>query len=428
MSDRWMRFVFVSLFVFAAAFAAVPPGAAAPVPTGLPGINVELTQLTWLDTQGKAAVPLSRVLTAELSFDAKAAPRLAGVKRGAFFNLYVSRGAEAPAWVVRNLYLRFPSEPWMLGSKPSVQFSLDLPQGVKVQGLSFTADLSAKPRREASLDKAAFRPVEVGVANYLVGGRNEQPQGKAISRLADNVPAWVGFVPAEKDGLGPDDLEESEEAEEFEELESGNTLVAMNEILAIDEDVNGCAPAAVARSIEYLLNQSPSTTTMPHPQDLYEDLYDLMDTDEEDGTYDDDLVAGKNAYNAANGLPIDTAMDNSGMGNIDVSDLIDQLNGGADVEILISWNGGSGHVAMVTSVTILPDGSVQITYVDDPTQGDGIASNQEHTIIVDPSDGSFGGGTVDGFVVETLQPVLPGPGPGPGPVPGPGTFHPLPFP
>src|SRR5262245_33239326 len=115
MSDRFLRSVFVSLFVLAAALAAVPPGAAAPVPTGLPGIHVELTQLTWLDTQGKAAVPLSRVVTAELSFDAKAAPQLTG-KTGAYFNLQVSHGGQAPAWVVRNLYLRFPSETWMLGS------------------------------------------------------------------------------------------------------------------------------------------------------------------------------------------------------------------------------------------------------------------------------------------------------------------------
>ena len=75
---------------------------------------------------------------------------------------------------------------------------------------------------------------------------------------------------------------------------------------------------------------------------------------------------------------------------------------GCDIDVLIAWNGGGGHAAMITSITELANGQYEITYVDDPNQGDGKAENQEHTITVNP-DGTFAGGRVFGFLVECLE-------------------------
>ncbi len=82
----------------------------------------------------------------------------------------------------------------------------------------------------------------------------------------------------------------------------------------------------------------------------------------------------------------------------------DAIAAGGDVEIMIAWSGGGGHAAMITSIVKWPDGSATITYVDDPTQGDGVAENQEHVIHVNP-DGTFDGGSIIGFQVETVDPL-----------------------
>ena len=64
--------------------------------------------------------------------------------------------------------------------------------------------------------------------------------------------------------------------------------------------------------------------------------------------------------------------------------------------------GGGGHAAMITDIVKFSDGSAMITYVDDPTQGDGMAKNQSHTIYV-LANGVFHQGTVDGFQIETID-------------------------
>lgn len=80
------------------------------------------------------------------------------------------------------------------------------------------------------------------------------------------------------------------------------------------------------------------------------------------------------------------------------------LEKGGDVELRIEFAGGVGHFATVTEITPLGDGKgFQIKYVDDPTQGDGKAENQEHTITTDKAGNitSGGGGKVTGFWVES---------------------------
>ena len=103
---------------------------------------------------------------------------------------------------------------------------------------------------------------------------------------------------------------------------------------------------------------------------------------------------------------------------------IDILNGGGDVEILINWTGGGGHVGMISSIVENEDGTYTITYIDDPEQEDGVAENEEVVIVVDANGDilSGGDGSIDGLLIETLHSDPPPPPPG-GPVLGGGTIH-----
>lgn len=353
-----------------AAAAPVPSVVLEPVPVALPsGVRVEFSQLNWLGEGDEPGFPLSRVGTAEFSFGPEAAPLVAG--DGAFLNIVTQVPGGTRSWAVRNLFVRYPSPAHMAGSHPSVQFSLTTPNGLRVPSLSYAMSVTSVPLLAAPSGPLAFVPV--ALENYLTGGRNGGGSGGSTIPLT--IGPWIGFpvIPAGT---------------------TTTTTVAADDIPAVDEGKMGCAPGAVARSIAYMTDDDTA-------QDIYDELYKDMKTDPANGgTTDPNTVAGKAAYAAAHGLDITTDLNSDGLGSI--GDAIDVLDDGGDVEILITWNNKSGHVAMVTSITDNGDGTYTVTYVDDPEQGDGKAENQEHTITVN-ADGSFAGGHVDGFITETLN-------------------------
>jgi hypothetical protein len=127
------------------------------------------------------------------------------------------------------------------------------------------------------------------------------------------------------------------------------------------------------------------------------------------GTADDDMLAGKNSYCAANNLSINSQIVYTDtfdpVGGSSWADLIEQvqdaLDDGCDVEILIAWNATSGHAAMVTAVMSHANGSATIHYVED-NQAEPGAQNKEPLIATDAS-GNFGGTRrVDGFMIECV--------------------------
>jgi hypothetical protein len=350
------------------ALAAAPPTSVDPVPTDqLSGVHVEFAQLNWLGEGGEPGFPQSRVGTAEFSFGPAAAPLVAG--DGAFINIVTQVPGGTRSWAVRNLFVRYPSAAHMAGSHPSVQFSLTTPNGLRVPSLSYAMRVTASPLNLPPSGTFAFSPV--ALENYLTGGRHGGGSGQSLRPLT--IGPWIGFpkIPAG---------------------ETTTTSVPVDDIPEVNEDPGGCAPGSVARSIAYM-------TGADDAQDIYEDLYEDMGTTEE-GTDDQDIVDGKAAYAEENGLDITTDLNLDGLGSIE--DAIDTLGDGGDVEILITWDDGTGHAAMVTSITDNGDGTYTITYVDDPDQTDNEPGNEEHTITVN-ADGSFDGGQVDGFITETLN-------------------------
>ncbi|HYU32641.1 MAG TPA: hypothetical protein VEW48_10805 [Thermoanaerobaculia bacterium] len=340
-----------------------------PVATALPsGVRVEFAQLNWLGEGGKAGFPQSRVGTAEFSFGPEAGPLVAG--NGAFINVVTQVPGGTRSWAVRNLFVRYPSAAHMEGSHPSVQFSLTTPNGLRVSSLSYSLSVTASPLNAAPSSPLAFAPV--ALENYHTGGFNGGGSGLSLRPLT--IGPWIGPAVIPR---GP----------------TATTDVPADGIPPVDEGTNGCAPGSVARSIAYMTGDEDA-------QDIYDDLYDDMGTTEEDGTQIDNIVKGKAAYAEANGLDITTDLNSDGIDSI--GDAMDTLDKGGDVEILIGWDEGGGHAAMVTSITDNGDGTYTITYVDDPNQGDGKGENEEHTITVN-ADGSFDGGTVIGFITETLN-------------------------
>jgi hypothetical protein len=173
----------------------------------------------------------------------------------------------------------------------------------------------------------------------------------------------------------------------------------------VNESPMSCAPSAIARSIAYMLNLRGRPA---NAQAIMAALYQLMGTSAVSGTSLQGMLQGKGAFSGANGLGINTVWPaNAGQA-------ANALNNGGDVELNIVWPntrgcpGGGGHVAMVTSITLLPNGNFQITYVDDTNQHDGVGNNNHHTLIVRPNGAIVSGfpcpgGVVAGLVAENMR-------------------------
>ncbi len=340
----------------------------------IPDIHGEVSfmQLEWMASPEEALYPYSNVGAVEFTFEDDAGDWLFDQHGGGWLNVVIDTTAAGGdlQWAVQNLYLTYQNLDYLLGSTPSVQFSLGLDGETPIEGLEAAVFLSSEPLEEQPEAEELF-PYTVSLMPYLVGGRLDG--GSANSTIPLIITPWIGPISL------PD--------------RTASINITVADVVPIDEGHMGCAPGAAARSISYLGEVHGFATD--DPQDIYDDLVNWMDTDIcSNGTTDANMLSGKNSYCAANNLSI-----NSETVSFDMEKVQDALDADCDVEILIGWSGG-GHVAMVTSVTRHANGSYTIRYVDDP-QGDGVAENKER-IISTNSTGGFGGSRVDGFMIECV--------------------------
>jgi hypothetical protein len=344
-------------------------------------LDAHFYQLDWLADDSTPLWPDSVVGEMALKFNGTETVFLEN-NGGAYVNVVAQSThpslADQPQWIIQNLYLAYPDPGYMANSSPTVQFRLPGQNGQDVTDLWVGLVISDQPTTQ-------FPEIQLDLEtvldrSYLTGGF--AGGGTALSDLPLVIGPWVGVQP----GNLP--------------IAWAWTSQAAGEIATIDEAVNGCAPASAARSVAYLGAAHGFETESA--QDIYDGLYADMNTDE-NGTSDGDMLSGKKEYTGDNDLSIETELV---YGMEHLGDVMQAINEGADVEILIGWNPSGGHAAMITSITQFEDGSYEITYVDDPTQGDGKAENEEHTIHVQP-DGSFPGGKVDGFMIERVPPLGP---------------------
>jgi len=344
--------------------------------------EVSFMQLEWMASPGEALYPYSNVGAVEFTFEDDAGDWLLDENGGGWLNVVIdTTAAGEEEWAVQNLYLTYYDVDDLLGSTPSVQFSLGLDGETPIESLEAAVFLSSEPLEEQPEAEELFT-YPVSLVPYLVGGLDGG--GSALSDIPWMIGPWIGPI----------------------YLPDRTATVAGVDVVAIDEGHMGCAPGAAARSIDYI--GKVHGLWIDEAQDIYDALVEEMETAIcSGGTYIVNILGGKNSWSAAYGLPInsnivytDTYDPAGGLswGNV-IQQVQDALDDDCDVEILIMWSGGGGHMAMVTSVTRHADGSATIHYVDDPTQGDGQAENQDNVISTDAS-GKFSTGTVAGFMIE----------------------------
>ena len=442
-----------------------------------------ITQLDWLDGDGDLLVPNSRVGRASFHLAGEPQPFLFDVG-GVYVNLLTDVG-EGPVWSVRNLLLIYEDVSKVGGSNPSVLFQL--PATGPVRELQAELVLTEQPLDEMP---PALQPLPLPVQRqpYRTGGLVNG--GSELANLPFAVTPWIGSA--------------------FFANALASVRVPEAQLPAVAEDTNGCSPGAVARSIRYMADLAGLEADSV--DEIYLDLFSLMGTSLDEGTWVDDIVFGKDAYNQYKELPIDTRLVDWSAGALD--DAMRVLNSGGDVEINVTWkpitdedidgwvdelledlekqdamrdkaseespdveqaldealndrqetqeeiehlldeilaraeeeerrwkerrrrrelreleealdealaeaeqedeeiariiddlllalDSPGGHTAMVTRIVKLDDGSYEITYIDDPQQGDGEAENVETTIVVGP-DGAFLGGQVDTLLLEQV--------------------------
>lgn len=343
---------------------------------GASAADVQVTQLDWIGDDGLVAFPASRIVNLEFTFDAADPQDQLLLFEGGFINVTTPDGQ----WLVQNLYQSY-DDPFVLDAvSPSVLAGLEQENGIPVPELELGLTITPFPLDVP--EPAPFEFVPVTPAPYHVGGR--ELGGSGLSSLPFTLGPWIGvdpFLPPLPDQIV------------FTDFFTG--------IRPVNEELNGCAPASAARSIQYMGDRNGFATDPI--QDIYDDLKGDMGTvvGPGGGTSDPGFLAGKDQYVDRESLPIDTEQV-FGWTMASVCAAADAIDMDGDVEVLIGWDGGGGHAAMITSIVKWPDGSATITYVDDPTQGDGMAENEEHVIHVRP-DGTFEGGRVDGFQIETFD-------------------------
>ena len=209
-------------------------------------------------------------------------------------------------------------------------------------------------------------------------------------------------------------------AQNFIGLAAGNVIANRGRIAgsetnvpAINEDNAGCAPGAAARSIKYLGSMFPTASTTQTPQQVYATLTNLMNSSTGSngtGTAVTNFVAGKNRYFTTNNLPImPTVVTNS------FAAAMSALNSTSDVEMGVFWgydamsNSMGGHCVFVTEIIEKRSNNTVtgyiVNYIDDLTQGDGMANNTKHSVMFDAAGNLMGygaGAQLNSFRIETV--------------------------
>ena len=357
----------------------------------LPDVHGEVTfsQLCWMASPEEALYPHSNVGAVEFTFLEGAGEWLLDEHGGGWLNVVIDTTAAGGAyqWSVQNLYLTYPDLDYLLGSTPSVQFSLGLDGETPIESLEAAVFLSSGPLEEQPATEELFT-YTVCHMPYLVGG-------SADSDIPLTIGPFIGTL--------------------AKPVRTARIRIPTNNVTKINEAHNMCARGAAARGIAYL-NITQGLNLTDAPQAIYDGLVNAMNITG-NMTTAQKILAGKNSYCASKGLNITSEIvwktpigDPSG-GTVSWENLTkkikDALDNGCAVEIWVGWSSvsdnGTGHMAMVTEVTDFDDGSADIKYVDDPTQGDGKPENSKERTIHADSAGNFTDGRVEGSMIQSFH-------------------------
>ena len=361
----------------------------------LPGLEVRFRQIEW-DVPGPGTIPYSRAAEVELLFDAQDTAFLAA-NGGAYVNVSVQNSAtNGWQWCARNLYHSYANVEDLTGSSPSALFTIGAvdgtpfgPTGVKVSVTS--VPMAVPPGTPATLQLPGHRKVayfghEVGTYGPGEGGGVPGPLGPFAGQ---STPAAV--------------------------TSSVMILIPFEDIPEVKEEEGGCWPGSVTRSIQYMA--MVNSAWVPDAQSMYNCLSGDMGCSSS-GCSTSEALSGKASYcdglgftpcAIGGGLPISTELHPGPEQPIDWDYLMLKLWEGCDIELILDPKSGNvGHVAMITCITEMDDGTHQITVVNDSTT-DGKKEQFEVTFTVADDDVRHPSITpgnsyeVGGFVVETWQ-------------------------
>jgi len=393
-----------SLFVLLLALAALPSAAKPPVAQQT--VAVRLIQLDWLRRE-EPAIECSRVFEVQVMLRGSDR-QLLEANGGGWVNVVldiIDPETNLPYWAVRNLFLSYPDVPYMVKSRPTAQFGLPWPfpvGGNCVTSMGAAVVVTPEPVLEPSWPPPLV-PTVVEREGHLVGGIiGIDEDGNEFGGGSENadVPFMLGPWELPPPAAGPPPGVRPQ---------STWSPTPWRGILDVSELNYGCAPAAATRSIKTVMKNERKKTEPA--VNMYNHLIDDMKTKitpgpgEVGGTKAENMNAGKNQYCYDHDLPINSEMQ---WGEDSFAAASEVLGRGGDVELWIGWTGtdgrpNGGHAAMVTGMKQVAPHIWQITYVDDPVQGDGVAASKEHVIVVSDLNGYFTRGKVWGFMLEEVE-------------------------
>ena len=376
------------------------------LPANVYAYDVTFNQIDWLDNSGGYTLEMSDWGQAKFEFSSADAGMFYSYADGVYGYLNVVTsvsGGGTNNWAVQNSLLCFENADRISDAfAHAYSFDLGITPGTSVTSIDYYF----------TIESAAFSIAPPGTAitnsvsaeEWLFGGlEGDDPEpfsgntGQAAPPAAQNYAgAPAGSVPGE----------------------SGQTAGNASNIPPINEDENGCAPGACARSLKYLEN----TTGIEVPgsaQDVYDTLNgpDYLDTSvgpAGTGTKVWRVYYGKTLYAFDNDVPVNTRTTK------DPLEILEGIGNGADVEIGVYWGKNAagksmgGHCAMVTAATVSrdADGNVtgyEVSIVDDAKQGDGNASNDPHKLSFDKDGNLKGYGTGAKLISFWIEKPIPEP-------------------
>jgi len=382
-------------------------------------IEVEFDQLNWSNGQGGYAEAFSDFGRASLSFDPTDLPLFFPHPEGGRFgwiNIMSRVGPAQPQWTIRNLAVYFDDNENLNDRLPvGVWFSLGVPSGTPVNAIDYVIVISPGPLSAPPMGPARLG-IPVDQADILIGGAEAaagaNPPAGGNSGLYRPGPA------TNYNGAPPGTVFFSKPAA---------IRVGEKQIEGVAEEVDGCGPGSIARSLKYLDAINPTITLALDAQGIYEILKGAgyISAGGPRGTATTkEITDGKKKFvkekrkSREIGGNIDTDVEK--VDDIE-EDVIPALAAGADVELIVQWPLRPGqdkalqHIAFVSKITPKRNAEGEligfdVEIIDDGKQGDADGTNKKTTLSFDKNgnmlgpDGQPNGGKAVEFVVEKYQP------------------------
>lgn len=360
--------------------------------------DISFNQVDWLNASGGFQSQNSNWGLANFDFDSGDLGSLFSDGAGGLYgylNLAVTvSGGVTDGWAVQNHLVYFDNS-LALVDRLSDTFTFNLGvSGAAAGSVTYVSSITAAPLISGPIGSSSGG--SIATQSWLWGGEADTNFGGYVGEAGNFVPTSATNYVGEGAPAAAN--------------KGANAAIGTAEknIAKVNEELNGCAPAAAARSLKYL-------GVGGNVQDIYDSLKSntYMKTSlgaTGSGTQIVNFLAGKRKYTTDNNLPITTTEE------MNFATVVNALKNGADVEIGVYWGKNAqgqsmgGHCAFVSQIVTLKDANgastgYEVKIIEDPTQGDGTAANSTRWLKFDTAGNMSGYGTgaaLNSFRVEVV--------------------------